>query len=81
MSSNNINASVLHPSMYTPTIRCHYTPNISTDLVQYTDVILGHNGLEKTDGSNSVEVLSYTIQNGNVQLVPLYVGNIIDFHA
>ena len=79
--SSSVNASVVHPSMYAPTIRCHYTPNISTDLVQFTDVILGYNGMPKIDGSNSVEVVSYTVQNGNIQLIPLYRANIIDFRA
>ena len=79
--SNAINASVLHPSMYIPTIRCHYTPNISTDVVQFTDVVLGYNGIRKVDGSNSVEIVSYTIQNGNIQLIPMFTANIIDFHA
>lgn len=79
--SNIVSASVLHPSMFAPTIRVHYTPNVSTDVVQYTDVILGYNGLRKIDGSNSVEVISYTIQNGNIQLIPLYTANQIDIHV
>lgn len=79
--SNAINANVLHPSMYSPAIRCHYTPNIGANLVRFTDVVLGSNGEPKLNGQYSVEIVSYTITNGNVQLKPLYVGNIIDFYA
>jgi hypothetical protein len=79
--STAINASVLPVSMYSPSIRCHYMPNISTDLVQFSDVVLGYNGHPKVDGSNSVEIVSYTIQNGNIQLVPFFQSQIIDVHA
>jgi hypothetical protein len=74
-------SSTINTNMYLPTIRCHYIPNISSDYVQYTDVILGYNGIEKMDGSNSVEIISYTIQNGNIQLIPLYQANVIDIHC
>jgi hypothetical protein len=76
-----VNASMTIPSMYSPLVRCHYTPNVSTDVVQYTDVILGYNGINKLDGSSSVEIISYTVQNGNIQLIPLYRTNTIDLHA
>lgn len=79
--STTVNASVMHPSMYTPMVRCHYTPNISANLVQFTDVILGSNGEPKLNGEFSVEIVSYTIINGNIQLQPLFTGNLIDFHA
>lgn len=71
-------SSAINTCMYTPTFRIHYIPNISTDLVQNKDVILGYNGINKMDDSPSVEILFYTVQNGNIRLVTPTNANTIN---
>jgi hypothetical protein len=44
-------------------------PNLNIDLVRYSEAIIGRNGMDKMDGSYSVEAVCYTYNNGNIRLV------------